>query len=40
MTAESKFSKVSVVRRTVIEPFSVGYVTDKLDTPFNSPFIF
>ena len=40
MTAESKFSKVSVVRRTVIKPFSVGYVTAKLDTPFDSPFIF
>ena len=40
MTAESKFSKVSIVRRTVIEPFSVGYVTAKLDTPFDNPFIF
>ena len=26
MTAESKFSKVSVLQRTVIEPFSVGYI--------------
>ena len=40
MTAESKFSKVSVVRCTIIEPFSVGYVTAKLDAPFDSPFIF
>ena len=39
ITAETKFSKVSVVW-PVIEPFPVGYVTAKLDTLFEGPFIF
>ena len=40
MNAESKISKVSFVRRTAIETFLVGYVTAKLETLFDSLFIF
>ena len=39
MPPEQQFSKVTVVRRTVVQPNTVGFVKAQLDKPIKGPYI-
>ena len=39
MTPGYQFSKVTVVRRTVVQPYSVGFIKTKLDQPIDGLYI-
>ena len=39
MTPGYQFSKVTVVRRTVVQPHSVGFIKTKLDQPIDGTYI-
>ena len=39
MTPGYQFSKVTVIRRAVVQPHSVGYVKTKLDQPIDGPYV-
>ncbi|MCG8047954.1 MAG: hypothetical protein N0E48_20435 [Candidatus Thiodiazotropha endolucinida] len=40
ITPEYQFSKVTIIRRTVLQPNSVGFVKAKLDQPIEGTYIF